>query len=184
MLRIEIHQTRESCFSGSEDPLCALFANSKCVFFCLHWGEDWVWPHRHKAQIGGVLQRCLSFCRFSYLHIWSLSSTRVTIGFFITTLTKALLYQLLSLARRPALRRTWLLPLSVTETTCFVTLQWSRFFSELFPRSVAWRKPVSEHYRQFFWPHYQLLDLLLRRVCLSKSYPFNWICHRLPSVKV
>ncbi len=32
--------------------------------------------------------------------------------------------------------------------------------------------------------HYQLLELLLRRVCLSKSYPFNWICHRLPSLKV
>ncbi len=40
------------------------------VLFCtflvcvLHWGEDWVWPHRHKDQIGGVLQWCLSFCRF------------------------------------------------------------------------------------------------------------------------
>ncbi len=40
------------------------FVNSKCVFFGLHWGEDWVWPHRHKAQIGGVLQWCLLFCRF------------------------------------------------------------------------------------------------------------------------
>ncbi len=40
------------------------FANSKCAFMCLHWGEDWVWPHRHKAQIGGVLQWCLSFCWF------------------------------------------------------------------------------------------------------------------------
>ncbi len=40
------------------------FANSKCVFMCLHWREDWVLPHHHKAQIGGVLQWCLSFCRF------------------------------------------------------------------------------------------------------------------------
>ncbi len=40
------------------------YANSKCVFIGLHWGEDWVWPHRHKAQIDGVLQWCLSFCRF------------------------------------------------------------------------------------------------------------------------
>ncbi len=33
MLRIEVHQTRESCFSESEDPLGAFFfANSKCVF--------------------------------------------------------------------------------------------------------------------------------------------------------
>ncbi len=37
---------------------------SKCVFFCLHWGEDWVRPHHHKAWVVGVLQRCLSFCRF------------------------------------------------------------------------------------------------------------------------
>ncbi len=42
---------------------------------------------------------------FSYLHIWSWRSTRVTIRFFVTTLTKALLHQLLSLGRRPALRR-------------------------------------------------------------------------------
>ncbi len=40
------------------------FANSKCVFMCLHWREDWVLPHCHKAQIDGVLQWCLSFCRF------------------------------------------------------------------------------------------------------------------------
>ncbi len=39
----------------------------------------------------------------------------MTIRFFVTTLTKALLHQLLSLARRPALRRI----LVVSETTCF-----------------------------------------------------------------
>ncbi len=49
MLRIEVYQTRESCFLESEGPLGAFFVNSKCVFFCLHWGEDWVWPHCHKA---------------------------------------------------------------------------------------------------------------------------------------
>ncbi len=41
-----------------------IFVNFKRVFMCLHWGEDWVWPHRLKAQIGGVLQWCLSLCRF------------------------------------------------------------------------------------------------------------------------
>ncbi len=78
------------------------FANSKCVFMCLHWREDWVLPHCHKAQLDGVLLWCLSFCRFL---IWSWSSTRVTIRLLVTTLTKALLHQLLSLARRPALGR-------------------------------------------------------------------------------
>ncbi len=47
---------------------------------------------------------CLSV-GFSYLHLWSWSSTRVTIKFLVTTLNKALLHQLLSLARRPALGR-------------------------------------------------------------------------------
>ncbi len=42
---------------------------------------------------------------FSYLHIWSWSSTRMTIRFLVTSLDKALLHQLLSLARRPALGR-------------------------------------------------------------------------------
>ncbi len=72
------------------------------VFINLYWGEDLVWPHRHKAQIGGVFQWCSSV-DLSYLHIWSWSSTRVTIRFLVTTLTKALLHQLLSLARRSAL---------------------------------------------------------------------------------
>ncbi len=43
---------------------CFFFANSRCVFMHLHWRQDWVCPHRHKAQIDGVLQWCLSFCRF------------------------------------------------------------------------------------------------------------------------
>ncbi len=65
MLGIEVHQTREYYFSQSEGPLGAFFfANSKCVFMCLHWREDWDLPHRHKAQIDEVSQWCLSFCRF------------------------------------------------------------------------------------------------------------------------
>ncbi len=53
-------------FLKSEGPLGAFFfcANSKCVFMCLTWREDWTLPHCHKAQIVGVLQWCLSFCRF------------------------------------------------------------------------------------------------------------------------
>ncbi len=66
MLGIEVHQTREYYFSRSEGPLGAFFANSKCVFVCLHWGEDWVWPHRHKAQIGGVLQWVSPVCIYDH----------------------------------------------------------------------------------------------------------------------
>ncbi len=93
---------------------CPLGAFSKCVFFCLHWGEDWVWPHHYKAPIGGVLQWCLSFC------IWSWSSTRETIGFLATTLSPspsvARFGQETSSKKSPGFK---LLPWRGTETTCF-----------------------------------------------------------------
>ncbi len=68
------HDTwRLSFIRGSSDQIIlfltvwgsfrCFFANSKCVFMCLHWREGWVWPHRRKAQIDGALQWCLSFCR-------------------------------------------------------------------------------------------------------------------------
>ncbi len=152
MLRIEVHQTKESCFSQSGGPL-GVFLQIPSVFSCLHWGEDWVWPNWHKAEIGGVLQWCLSFCRLLLSPHMIMSSTRVTSIFFITTLAKALLHQLLSLARRPALGRV--------------------LFSFFYLRACL----CSDI-------HYKLLDLLLRCLCLSKSYPFNWICHRLTSFKV
>ncbi len=81
--------------------LVAFFVNSKCVFMCLNWREDWVWPHRHKA----LISVCLSFCKFLLSPHMIMSSNRVTIGFFVTPLTKALLHQLLSLAKRPVLGR-------------------------------------------------------------------------------
>ncbi len=87
--------------------LRCFFANSKFVFMRLHWGENGVWPQCHKAQIGGVLQWCLGF---SHLHIWSWSSTRVTIRLLVTSLDKALLRPLLSLTRRPALGRVLVVP--------------------------------------------------------------------------
>ncbi len=64
----------------------------------------------------------------------------------------------------------------------------AEFFSELFPRCVAWHNPVILFFTSGLGfcsdIQYQLLDLLLRRVCLSKSCPFNWICHRLTSLEV
>ncbi len=59
-----------------------------------YWGEAWVGLLCHQAQIGGVSQWCLSFCKFLHLHIRSWSST---ISVLITSLTKTL--RLLSLAR-------------------------------------------------------------------------------------
>ncbi len=139
------------------------FANSKCVFMCLHWREDWV--------INAIKPRAMECCSgvcpsvdFSHLHIWSWSSTRVTIRFFVTTLTKALLHQLASNFLF------WTLPQMCGLTqTCFWALQ-----AVILTPGLVFCSNM----------HYQLLDLLLRCVCLSKSYPFNWICHRLISLEV
>ncbi len=105
MLRIEVHQTRESCFSQSEEPLGA-FLQIPSVFSCV-FTEERI-ESGHTAIKPRLMECCSDVCPsvgFSYLHIWSWSSTRVTIRFLVTTLTKALLHQLVSLARRPALGR-------------------------------------------------------------------------------
>ncbi len=47
MLRIEVHQSRGILFLTVWGSSRSFFANSKCVFMCLHWREYWVWPHRH-----------------------------------------------------------------------------------------------------------------------------------------
>ncbi len=104
MFGIEVHQTRESCFSESEGPLGAFFfLQIPSVFSCVFTEERIASGH---TSIKHRLECCSDVCPsvgFSYLHIWSWSSTRVTIRFLVTTLTKALLHQLLSLSRRPAL---------------------------------------------------------------------------------
>ncbi len=106
MLRIEVHQTREYCFSESEGPLGAFFVQIPSVFSCVFTEERIEFGHT--AIKTRSVECCSDVCPsvdFSYLHIWSWSSTRVTIRFLVTTLTKALLHQLLSLDRRPALGR-------------------------------------------------------------------------------
>ncbi len=105
MLRIEVHQTRESCFSQSEGPLAA-FLQIPSVFSCVFTEERIEFGHT--AIKPRSVECCSDVCpsvSFSNLHIWSWSSTRVTIRFLVTTLTKALLHQLLGLAKRPALGR-------------------------------------------------------------------------------
>ncbi len=99
--------------------LCLLQIPS--VFSCVFTEE------RFKSCHIAIKPRSVECCRdvcpsvdFSCLHIWSCSSTRVTIRFLVTTLSKALLHQLLSLAssmKSPGCLK--LLPLMVTETTCF-----------------------------------------------------------------
>ncbi len=104
MLRIEVHQTRESCSSQSDGPLGA-FLQIPSVFSCVFTEERIEFGHT--AIKPRSVECCSDVCTsvdFSYLHICSWTSTRVTIRFLITSLTKAhILHQLLSLSRRPAL---------------------------------------------------------------------------------
>ncbi len=119
-LRIEVHQTRKSCFSESEGPFGA-FLQISSVFSCVFTEERIEFGHT--AIKPRSVECCSDVCPsvdFSYLHIWSWSSTRVTIRVLFTSLDKALLHQLLSLAssrKSPCCFK--LLPLRVTETTCF-----------------------------------------------------------------
>ncbi len=144
---------------------------SKCVFFCLHWGEDWVWLHRHKAQIDVVLQWCLSFCRFLLSPHMIMELKYSDIRILVSTLTEALLQSIAQFGQETSSKKNpgcfKLLPLRLTETTCFCDSFDPRacFCSDL---------------------HYQLLDLLLFLLtCVPfRIIPFNWICHRLPSLKV
>ncbi len=105
MLGIEVHQTREYYFSQSEGPLGA-FLQILSVFSCV-FTEERI-ESCHTAIKPRSVECCSDVCPsvdFSYLHICSWSSNRVTIRLLVTTLTKAVLHQLLSLARRPALER-------------------------------------------------------------------------------
>ncbi len=93
---LEVHQTRESRFSQSEGPLGA-FWQIPSVFSCV-FSEERI-EFGHTAIKHSLVECCSDVCPsvgFSHLHIWSRSSTRVTISFLVTTLTKALLHQLLS----------------------------------------------------------------------------------------
>ncbi len=105
MLGIEVHQTREYYFSQSEGPLGA-FLLILNVFSCVYIEERI--ESCHTAIKPRSMECCSGVCPsvdFSYLHIWSWSSTRVTIRFLVTTLTKARLHQLLNLNRCPTLGR-------------------------------------------------------------------------------
>ena len=83
--------------------------------------------------------------------LWS--SVRVTIGFLVTFLTKALLPQLHSLTGRPALGRVSVVPnifhLRITEATVLLGIFNNAEFVVLFPRSVPLHNPVLELYGQF-----------------------------------
>ena len=84
-------------------------------------------PSGHSTIKAWLKDCCRDGCpygRFSHLHRGLLSSVRVTIGFLVTSQTKAFLPQLLSLAGRPALGRVLVVPnlfqLRMMEATVFL----------------------------------------------------------------
>ena len=87
--------------------------------------------------------------------LWS--SAKVNIRFLLTSLTKALLRLLLSLAERPALGRVLVVPnflhLRIMEATVvLVTFNTAEMFFVAFPRCVPRHNSVSELCRQFLQP--------------------------------
>ena len=95
----------------------------------------------------------LEYSPISTEEFWS--SVRVTIVFLVTSLTKALLPQLLSLSRWPAQGRLLVVPnffhLRLMEATVFLgDLQCCR---HLLPRSLPRHNLVSKLYGQYLRPH-------------------------------
>ncbi len=172
---IEVHQTRESCFLGA-------FLQMPIVFSCVFTEE------RIESCLTAIKPRSVKCCSdvcpsvaFSYLHIWSWSSTRVTIRFLVTTLTKALLHQLLSLSRREVSSKKnpgclKLVPLRLMETTCLFDPSMQNIFIWTLPQMCSlmhtcfWALQTSFDLRAWFllWYTFPSVRRLLRREWLSK----------------
>ena len=109
-------------------------------------------PYRPDWWIAAEMVVLLEGSPLSTEERWS--SDRVTIGFLVTSLTKALLPPIAQF-RRPASSRkspggSELLPFTDDGGHCaHWDLQSSRIFSVPFPRFVPQDNPVSEVYRQF-----------------------------------
>ncbi len=153
------------------------FLQIPCVFSCLHWWEDWVWPHRHKAQIGGVLQWYLSSCKFlqsAYMSMELNWSDHQILGHQYNQAPSPSIAQFgqeASSRKSPGCFK--LLLLRITETTCICDPLMKQIFFWTLPQMCGLTQTS-------FWAlqavlltsglvfcsdmHYQLLDLLLRRV--------------------
>ena len=144
--------------------------------------KEWL-PSGHSMIQAWLVDCCRDGCpsgRFSTEERWS--SDRVTIGFLVTSLTKALLPRSLSGSE--------LLTFTDDGGHCaHWDLQSSRIFSVPFPWFVPQVNPVSEVYRQFLSLYAWFVALtctvncgtLYRQVC---AFPINWIYHRWTPIKL
>ena len=90
-----------------------------------------------------------------------------SVGFLVTSLTKALLPRLLSLARVPALGGVLVVPnfFHLRMEAVFEDLQYCRNVLVLFPRSVPRHNPVLELYGQYLRPHGLVFALICTVNC-------------------
>ena len=107
--------------------------------YAFYWGVASVWPLYHKGLSGAEMVVLLDGSPISTEELRS--SVRVTVGFLVTSLTKALLPQLLSLARHTALGRVLVVPnffhLTMMEASVFlVTFNAADIFWYPSPKSV------------------------------------------------
>ncbi len=155
------------------------------MFSCVFTEERIEFGHnQHKSQIGGVLQWCLSFCRFLL---------SPDMRFLVTSLDKALLHQVLSLAsskKKPGRFKT-----SSIKGNRDHMLLWPFNAAEMFLNSSPdlWFQynPVSTDNSLDFMDWLLLWHALLtvgpytdRCVCLSKSCPINSVYHRWTPTKL
>ena len=147
--------------------------------------EEWL-PSGHSSIKAWLVECCRDGCssgRFSHLHRGSWSSVRVTIGFLVTSLTKALLPLLLSLARRPALGSpggSKPLPFKNDGTYCVLgDLQYWRNVLVSLPQTCASTQsclgalrtiPSTSWLALYSAIHCQLWDLKLKGVCAFPNH--------------
>ncbi len=105
----------------------------------LYWGEAWVWSLCHQAQIGGVSQWCLSFCKFlpSLYKIMELNqSDHQCLDHLSNQDPSPSIAQFVQEARsRKSTDCFKLNPLRIMEAKCSFNIE---FFFVVFPRSVVW----------------------------------------------
>ncbi len=139
-------------------------ANYKCVFMCLHWGEDWVWPNRHVSQIGKVLQWYLSY-RFlpsAYMIIKLNWNDHQLLGHHTNQGPSPLVALLTSSRKSPGCFK--LLSLRVTETTWFCEPSMKQKFFWTLPRMCGLTQTC-------FWSLQAVLFYL--RACFLFWYAFS-----------
>ena len=129
-------------------PLGAIWQTASRLSCGFYLGVASIWPLYHKSLIDGVLQRWLSFWKFLPSPQRNSGALSVTIRFLVTSMTKALLTRLLSLAGQPALGRVGgskILQFNNDGGHCVLgDLHCCRSFLVPFPRSMPRHNPVLE----------------------------------------